>query len=92
MVNTKRTTGCTDEGQKWLKPSEKLQKLYPKGEFIQFLVTGKQPGKRKFLPDRGALDQLAALLEKHNLRHSSMHKVNIAQCSMVCTVLNNFPY
>jgi hypothetical protein len=76
-VNTERTTGCTDEGQKWLKPSEKLQKLYPKGDSIQLLVTGQQPEKREFHPDCGALDRLAALLAKHNLKHSSMHKVNI---------------
>jgi hypothetical protein len=37
-------------------------------------VTGKQPAKREFQPDRGALDKLAALLEKHGLKQSSMHK------------------
>jgi hypothetical protein len=49
-------------------------KLYPKGDSIQLLVTGKQPAKREFQPDRGALDKLAALLEKHGLKQSSMHK------------------
>jgi uncharacterized Zn finger protein len=73
-VNSERSTGCTDTSQGWLKPSLKLQSLYPKGETIQQLVVGKRPERRNFHGDRATLDELANLLQKHNLQNSSMYK------------------
>jgi hypothetical protein len=73
-VNSERSTGCTDSSQGWLKPSQKLQSLYPKGETIQQLVLGKRPERRNFHGERATLNDLAALLQKHNLQNSSMYK------------------
>ena len=33
-VNSERTTGKTDESQGWLKPSDQLLRLYPKGKCV----------------------------------------------------------
>ena len=42
-INVERTTSQTDEAKTWLAPSAQVQRLYPKGETVQELVTGKKP-------------------------------------------------
>ena len=73
-VNSERTTSKTDEAQAWLKPSEQLTQLYPKGETIQELFSGKKGEPRNFKPPQDNLDHFATLLKKHKLTNASAYK------------------
>lgn len=88
-VNTERSSGCTDDTQKWHKPSQKLQELYPKGETVQQMVQGKKAERRNFLVDRDTLDNLALLMEKHKLQNSSIFKSITADLSLAQVEINN---
>lgn len=88
-VNTERSSGCTDDSQKWHKPSQKLQELYPKGETVQQLLQGKKAVRRDFQVDRHSLDDLASLLEKHKLQNSSMFKSITADLTLAQVQMNN---
>ena len=73
-VNSERSVGCTDEAQVWMKPSEKMKRLYPKGETIQEMLGQGKPAKRDFTPKQDSLDELSALMAKHNLQNVSLYK------------------
>ena len=73
-VNQERTTSKTDESQAWLKPSDQILRLYPKGETVQELFVGKKGEAWNFKPNQEKLEHMANLLKKHNLTSSSMYK------------------
>ena len=79
FVNQERVLGCTDQEQKWQKPSGRLAQLYPKGESIQSLVSGKEDPNLTFSEQEESLQELAGQMEVLGMTSSSLFKTITAR-------------
>ncbi len=80
-VNHERTESCTDKQQEWLKPSQKLRALYPKGKTIQKLFRGEDQAERDFTGAKMTvvLPDFCAKMKELGLHESSVFKMFTAQ-------------
>ena len=74
FVNQERAEGRTDREQIWQKPSQRLSQLYPKGESIQELVSGRESPNLTFEEKEEELQALASQLATVGLSSASLYK------------------
>ncbi len=80
-VNHERTEACTDKQQEWLKPSQKLRNLYPKGKTIQKLFCEEDHPERDFSGSSMTIgvSDFCAKMKELGLEDTSMFKMFTAK-------------
>ncbi len=56
LINSERSTGCTDDRPAWKRPSKKAQNLYPKGESLSGLFSFTPAQRPQFKPGKNHLN------------------------------------
>ena len=77
-INNERHESCTSTPAAWSKPSVKLKKLYPKGDFVEDLLQIPEEKRRPDLSFAGSAadqDQLAEDLARFGLQESALFKM-----------------
>ncbi len=93
VVNHERTESCTDRQQEWLKPSQKLRQLYPKGKTIQALFQQNEAQERDFSGGNRTVDvkDFCLKMKELGLENSSMFKMFTAKPKVRTQVQDQTP-
>ena len=73
-VNLERTESCTDQGQKWLKPSEFKTSLYPKGQTIEELFHLRPVEPPSYQKNEAKLNEFLAILSAQGETNGMLYK------------------
>ncbi len=74
FINQERSLGCTDREQRWQKPSQRLENLYPKGDSIDKLLSKKETPNHTFKVHEEKLQEFASQLEEEGMTSASFYK------------------
>ena len=73
-INLERTEACTDAVQKWQKPSDRRQSLYPKGATIESLFNLSPLCAPTFVQNSTKLIEFQKLLEEKQVTEGMLYK------------------